>query len=204
VIAAITSFLARSVLMQSPIGALLKGGWTVLRQIPKAAWEVITVLGYVAALVALHQHEAGRAIAAAKAEQKAADDRVLAETVTGYRKAAEQARQADAANKARTEAEQHAINERSSHDYEARIADARARAEQLRRQLAEGAAHSRGAGAAPVPGVPAATGRPAQGADPNGLSIDERLTATEQAIQLDELIHWVRRQAAVNPNQGKR
>ena len=29
------------------------------------------------------------------------------------------------------------------------------------------------------------------------------MTATEQAIQLDELIEWVKRQAAVNPNEQR-
>ena len=35
-------------------------------------------------------------------------------------------------------------------------------------------------------------------ASENRLPLDERLIATEQAIQLDELIKWVRAQAAVD------
>jgi hypothetical protein len=119
-------------------------------------------------------------------------------TQLNYRNAAEQARQADLANKARVEAEQKAITERTSREYEARIADARATAQRLRDNL-KAAGNPSGPRAAPLPG----TGSPASGADEApahpGLSLDERLVATEQAIQLDELISWVERQTKVKP-----
>jgi hypothetical protein len=51
-----------------------------------------------------------------------------------------------------------------------------------------------------VPGLSAAAGGPAQGTGQDGLS--DALTATEQAIQLDELIKWTKRQAAIDPNRG--
>jgi hypothetical protein len=51
-----------------------------------------------------------------------------------------------------------------------------------------------------VPGLPATAGRTAEGADEDGLSRPDKLTATEQAIQLDELIKWVQAQAAVAPS----
>jgi hypothetical protein len=51
-----------------------------------------------------------------------------------------------------------------------------------------------------MPGLPAAAGGPAQAAGDQRLPAGLALTATEQAIQLDELIKWVRRQAAVDPN----
>jgi hypothetical protein len=51
-----------------------------------------------------------------------------------------------------------------------------------------------------VPDLPAAAGRPAQAAVQNGLPAADALTATEQAIQLDELIKWVRNQHDVDPN----
>ena len=62
------------------------------------------------------------------------------------------------------------------------------------------AAHPGGRGGAPVPGLPASPGRADQAAGQDRLPVAEALTATEQAIQLDELIGWVRRQHAVNPN----
>ena len=119
----------------------------------------------------------------------------FATTVANYRAAAEAERVA---------AEQRAINERTQHDYETRLADARARAvavaDELRRQAASAAADPRGRGSAPVPGLAAASGQAHQAAGDDRLSIAERLTATEQAIQLDELIKWVRQQHAVERN----
>jgi hypothetical protein len=160
----------------------------------------------------------------------------FAQTVANYRAAAEQARLADQANKARVERDQAAINERTSHDFETRLADARARAARLQ-QRAQGAADPGGRGSAPVPGLPAAGGKPAQAAGQDRLSPQEQLadricgpegyhdwdqngpvcekdgwtglvyfppndalTATEQAIQLDELIKWVRQQHAIDVN----
>jgi hypothetical protein len=120
-----------------------------------------------------------------------------AATVANYRAAAEQARLEDAANLARVKAEQAAINERSSNDFETRIADARARAGQLREQAAGAAADPGNGGSAPVPGFSAAAGRVAEGAGEDGLPVDDALIATEQAIQLDELIKWVKAQGAV-------
>ena len=128
----------------------------------------------------------------------------FAGTVANVRAAADQARAADQANARRVLADQALINERTSHDLETRLADARARAERLRVQAGGGSADSRGSGAAPVPGLPAAAGQSAQAAGqdrlPGSLPSADRLIATEQAIQLDELIKWVRRQHAVDPN----
>ena len=129
-------------------------------------------------------------------------------TVSNYRLAARQARQADAANIARVEAEQSAINERTSHDYQSRIAAARAAAGRLRGEPGAGAGSGAG-GDAPVPGLSAAAGGAAQAAGEDRLPGPDRrvdvregrlgpgdaLIATEQAIQLDELIRWVRAQS---------
>jgi hypothetical protein len=57
--------------------ALFKKGAGFFSAIPKPVWEALAVIGYVLALLALHQHYAHQAIAAAKAEQKAADDKQL-------------------------------------------------------------------------------------------------------------------------------
>ena len=123
----------------------------------------------------------------------------FAGTVANYRAAAAAARSADNAAAERVRAEQAAINQRSNHDLQTRLADARANADRLR-QLAQSSAHSGGRGGAPVPGLPASAGGADQAADQDRLPVSEALTATEQAIQLDELIGWVRRQHSVNPN----
>jgi len=52
-----------------------------------------------------------------------------------------------------------------------------------------------------VPGLSAAPGGSPQAPGEDGFS--DRLIATEQAIQLDELIKWVKRQAAVEVNGAK-
>lgn len=127
------------------------------------------------------------------AQSKAAFD----QTVAGYRAAAAQARAADAANAARVKANQTAINERTANDYETRIAAARAVAQRLRDDKA--AAANPGAGrATPVPGVSAPASGASEAAGEDRLSDSDTLTATEQAIQLDELIKWVKAQHAVD------
>lgn len=127
----------------------------------------------------------------------------FAQTVASYRAAAERARAADQANAARVGREQAAISERTSHDYETRLADARARYAASLRGVAQGPAHPGGGGAAPVPGLSAAPGGPAEAAGEGGLSAQDQLTATEQAIQLDELIKWTLRQHAVDVNAAR-
>lgn len=66
-IAAVASFVAKSALMQSPIGGLLKA-------IPRQVWVALAILAAIAAAYLFHQHVAHKAIADAKAEQKATDD----------------------------------------------------------------------------------------------------------------------------------
>ncbi|GAA3897611.1 hypothetical protein GCM10022276_15730 [Sphingomonas limnosediminicola] len=51
-----------------------------------------------------------------------------------------------------------------------------------------------------MPGLPATTSSTAEAADENGLPAADALTATEQAIQLDELIKWLKGQAKVDNN----
>lgn len=170
-----------------------------LRALP---WKPIGFGLVVAVLASLLLIEKGRSRHWEKkywnAEQRVANEADAHRgTVENYRAAAEQARRADLENKARVEAEQRAINERVSNEYESRLAAARATAERLRREAATRANQS-GAGTASVPGVSHAAGQPDGAAADHGfLGIDERLTATEQAIQLDALQKWVREQAGV-------
>jgi hypothetical protein len=121
-----------------------------------------------------------------------------AATVANYRAAAEQARLEDAANLARMRADQAAISERTANDFETRIDSARAVARRLREQAAAAAAHPGAGRGASVPGVSTPAGGTAQAAGEDGLPQSDRLVATEQAIQLDELIKWVRAQAGVD------
>jgi hypothetical protein len=124
----------------------------------------------------------------------------FAGTVANYRAAAEAARAADKAAAERVAAEQRAISERTIDAFHHRLADARNRGERLRREAPAAAADPRGRGSSAVPSLSAAAGGPHQAAGQDGLSAGDRLTATEQAIQLDELIKWVKAQAKVDNN----
>lgn len=121
-----------------------------------------------------------------------------AETVANYRAAVETARAADRANVGRVAAAQRQISERTTHDLETRLAAARVSAHRL--QLAQRAPATVGGGgrAAAVPGPGPAPGAAGGAAEESGFSLTDRLIATEQAIQLDELIKWVKAQASVD------
>ena len=137
----------------------------------------------------------------ARFEQLYRDEQsAFAATVANYRAAADAARTADKANAERVASAQRAINERTSNDYEARLADARARAEQLRVGAAHATADPGRPANSPMPGLPVPAVRSAQSPFENRLPPADALTATEQAIQLDELIKWVRAQAEVDPD----
>ena len=133
----------------------------------------------------------------------AQEQAALAATVANYRAAADAARAADRANLARVAAEQQIINERTANDYETRLAAAGTLARGLRGQAASAAADPGIGGTAGVPRLPAPAGGSDKAAGQDRLPDPDRLIATEQAIQLDELIKWVRSQAAVDP-EGQR
>ncbi len=141
-----------------------------------------------------------KAKASHHAELLASERAVHSANIGNIRAAADQARRADAANAARVRAANAAINERSLNDYENRIAAARAGAERLRRNAGTASADHGGGGATAVPELPTAPGELAQAPGKGRLPPADALIATEQAIQLDELIKWVRRQSAVPVN----
>jgi ClpP class serine protease len=120
----------------------------------------------------------------------------FADTVANYRAAAATARAADEANATRVATEQRAINERTADDFAARLAAARDAARRLRVEP-QPAADPGARRSAPVPGLSTAAASADRAAGENRLPPSDALTATEQAIQLDELIRWVKRQAAV-------
>lgn len=120
----------------------------------------------------------------------------FAATVANARAAAEAARSADRANAARVAGEQRIINERTRNDFEASLAAARLAAERLRVQP-EAPANPNARRSASMPGLPASAGGASESTREDRLPSDDALIATEQAIQLDELIKWVRQQHAV-------
>ena len=131
--------------------------------------------------------------------------------------AREKARADDAENALSKERQAADINRKAQNDYFARIEQARADAaairaaaaadaDSLRQTGSETGCDSGGIGTAPLPGLSGArsgvdeasgtNGLPAFACDP--MNIDERLTATEQAIQLDELITAIEKLAEVH------
>ena len=126
-----------------------------------------------------------------------AEQSAFAQTVANYRAAAEAARAADKAAAERVRAEQAAINQRTRNAFETRLADARARAGRLRVQATGNSADFGTGRAEAMPGLPVTASRSAQTAGQDRLPDSDRLIATEQAIQLDELIKWVKAQAGV-------
>jgi hypothetical protein len=123
-----------------------------------------------------------------------------AQTVANYRTAADAARAVDRAANDRVRAEQLAINERTSNDFETRLAAARLRAQRLLPGNGKTTTDPCARGTASVPGLPVAACGPPQAAGQGGFSSGDALIATEQAIQLDELIRWVEHQHRVAPN----
>lgn len=113
--------------------------------------------------------------------------------------ATEVARRRDAENVARVQQAQSTITEEVSRDYQARIADLSSRVAALRVRNAAPDVPGR-SGTAAVPAArPAPGGVDAAAVDP-GLSFEERIVATEQALRLQALQFWVRRQGEIVPS----
>jgi hypothetical protein len=151
----------------------------------------------------VHDRNRWKSTAALRHQQVVAEKAAHSATAANYRAAAAQAREADAANAARVERKQARINERTADDFESRIAAARARADELRDQATGAAADPRSGGAAAVPGLSASAGGAAEAAGEDRLPQADRLIATEQAIQLDELVKWVKRQHDVQADRDQ-
>ena len=122
-------------------------------------------------------------------------------TKDNYRKAQQTAQQLERARLARSSAQQREINDDERSNYNGRIAAARAAAQRLRGQTgsARGGAAGAGRNLAVPPVSDAARGADELAGD-RRLPADEALIATEQAIRLDALQSWVRRQHGVDPN----
>jgi hypothetical protein len=131
--------------------------------------------------------------------------------------ASAKARSAQSAQIKRIEAKVNADNQEKFNAYDAKIRDARSLADRLRADLMRAgtkpAANPIVGRAAGVPAIPDATRSPDAPASPDGLpdpdkwqpamNLDERLLATEQALQLEALINSVRSLASIDPNESQ-
>lgn len=200
------------------IGSIIK--W-VMGDLFRAPFVAVTVLLLVHSCV-LEPRLRGEIADAEKAQSDAedaldAEKAAHAQTSVNHKLAVAEAERLDRANVKRVKAEAATESKEIVDDLEIRLTDARRRAADADRRLrgqANAAATRTGSGTAPrMPAVPAATGATGQAAGDSGLStapvsgptdgamsINERLIATEQALQLDALIQWVNAMTAIDVN----
>jgi len=170
----------------------------------RTAFKLVLAIACALALALLiHDRNRWKAKTAHYAQVLAGERAANAATIANVRAATERARAADLANAARVAERQEAINQRSDHDFQDRLAVARAAALRLRGEGTPAATDPGSGGATAVPGLSAAAEGAAQAASQDRLPDADRLTATEQAIQLDELIKWIERQHAVDTGSGR-
>ncbi|HEY5713306.1 MAG TPA: hypothetical protein VIT38_15530, partial [Allosphingosinicella sp.] len=116
------------------------------------------------------------------------------------RAAAEHIRADMAARALDVERRQTQVTKEVSNEYQNRIRDLDRRVAALRLRERTAAENPGGAGRpAGLPVLPDAAGGPDAAAGDHGLSLQQRVIATEQAIRLEELQNWVRRQGEVAP-----
>ncbi|MCA1199133.1 hypothetical protein K9B35_14240 [Sphingomonas sp. R647] len=172
-------------------------------------WRGTGALIALAAVTILNFQLAGARLETARARVELADERTAHRiTVANVRLAAAQAKIADAENAKRVIAEQSRINQEVSRDYQTRLAGVRARADALRLQLQRAAPTDPSSAADPrMPAAGTAAGGPDGAAAQDRLplaiglmDLEDRLIATEQAMQLEALQAWVRAQAAIENN----
>lgn len=141
-------------------------------------------------------------------KQRDAERRAHQETKDTYRAAQAEAALQQTFRNARVKAQQERITTDAKAAADHRLADLRQRYERMLAQSRAGAAGA--AGSEPVPGVSAAAGGADETANANGLpapdvasgelTLAERYQCSVAATQLDELISWVERQAAIDVN----
>jgi hypothetical protein len=173
------------------------GGWLGKRSFAEIALIAVVAASLVIHLAEVHRlHKAeGQLLATSNALRK--ERLAHAADIARWKVGQAQADALAKANVARVTAEQKTIADERTKSYESRIADARARADRLR---GASSIHQGTADATGMPGVPAAPGL-GQASGQGGLSAGDALIATEQAIELDELIKEWRKQSAIDPNK---
>ena len=143
---------------------------------------------------------------AQRTSERDAEIRSHQQTKDNYRQTQREAQLLEAERLARVRAEQEEINNATVSTLRGRLTAARADAERLRRARPS----DRTGTASAAPGVPGAAVRDAAGRADEApgdrrlplppAELHWRLVATEQAIQLDELITWTIQQHAIDPN----
>ena len=159
--------------------------------------------------------------AKAREGERDAERTAHAKTKADYRDAQVEAERQETARIERVRTQQKEITDAIESDYLARVADLGARADRLRAQLrprtdivgappGEQSAPLRDSAgrtdeAAGDSRLPAGRGEPV--ASQFGRTPEEQLerdiVATQQALQLDALIDWIRRQTAIDPNKSE-
>ena len=184
------------------IGAA-KAVWALL------GWGGALVLAALALCGVLSWQLARAQLATARAEVALADERTAHRiNVANVRLAAAQAKIEDAENAKRVIAEQSRITQEVSRDYQTRLAGVRARADALRLQLQQTTTTDPRGSADPGLPAPRATAGGSVGTAAHDrlppaaglIDLEDRLIATEQALQLEALQAWVRAQAAIDTN----
>lgn len=212
------SWLALRLFLSGVLDAVLRGLSAALKWL-LADWRnlFVTIFGAVAAWYGWVTIPSLRADLAASEKLVEATQLAHLGTITNFIDASVKA-QADAkANAARVTAEQERITDATLATYRADLAALRHRFDLLRdagrlRPRDSAGGDPRRAGAAGLPGASQAPGRAAAatGEDrlpaPGGLSLEEALIASEQALQLNALIDWVEAQSAVRftPEEPRR
>lgn len=120
------------------------------------------------------------------------------QTKAAYRAAQQAAEEAETARLARVKAQQEKITDDVSQDYSRRLAALRTRYDRMRAQ--SGTRADSAPGRVTVSGLPDAASGIDEAPGSDRFSLDRRMTASQQALQLDALIDWVERQAGVVPN----
>jgi hypothetical protein len=155
----------------------------------------IASIGLIALLMIAKAAETRRAL---KWEMRASQEAAAhAATIARVRQASADAKAADAANAMRVERSQTAISQETDRDYQAQLAAVRRRYDALRLRSGPAKTDPGGVGGAAMPGVPGAAGGADAAAAQDGLPPEDALIASEQALQLEALQHWVSGQVAV-------
>ena len=170
------------------LGWLGKGAQALLNLAARYPWQAALITSL--CLSAWLWHGKGKAIDARDAE--IASHR---QTKADYRTAQAVAKEMETERLVRVEKEQQEITDAALQHYNVQLAAARAKYERLRESRAIAA---RAPGGEPVSDVPVSS--PGIDPAPDDFGLSARLVATGQALQLDALISWVERQAAVDPN----
>jgi hypothetical protein len=157
-----------------------------------AAVAAILLLSILIAVRTGERDSARRALA----QEKAAAALFAAQV----RAAAEHIRADMAARALAVERSQTQVTKEVSNEYQTRIRDLDRRVAALRLRERPAAANPGGAGRpAGLPVLPDAAGGPDAAAGQDRLPAEDAILATEQAIRLEELQNWVRRQREVAP-----